>query len=635
MTGPVLPLPRSEGAPQLIRDLFIISMALFKLCLNSQSRLWDSFKLGEIWLSGLLDLISWLVPIAPPELDRSSGYSPTYDSTMVTLSIAIGVLGSYAAFALAEQTRASLTRNEWLSWLAGGGIVLGGAIWTLHFVGMLAWHVPIPIQYDFLTTLLSALPAIAAGSIMLAVISVKNPSTSAIVGGGVLMGLGIGTMHYAGMNAIIVETLIYYDPFYFLASVGAAVSLSILALFVKSAVVNAEGAPYRVVRIFGASVLMGAAIAVTHYTGMAAAICISPQGVALGESNTVFLAVAVSLASTVLLLFAILAGQLGKRLRSIPRLKQEIERRRVAERALEASREALAVSHFELENRVEQRTRELLLEVKERELAEQKLLEALREVQQANEMKSRFLSHVSHELRTPLNGIIGYLEYLSSGAYRTMEVEKVEEIFSDILGASNHLLSLIEDVLDLARIEAGKQEVHPEELRVEDAVQASVSLVAPDLENKCISLRVKHDDPDAVVKCDAKHLRQILINVTANAIKYTSPNSVIEVYSKNSGVDGIEISVTDNGQGIPASELPLVFKEFERSEGAMVSTNEGAGLGLPLSLRLTEINGGTLILESEEGKGTKVTVILPSAGAESSAANLPAFKAVSAVLPIQ
>lgn len=556
----------------------------------------------------LLETTGRVLAFLGPDLDPESALSTDYDSALVALSILIAVFGSYAAFALVEQTRASRSRRERFAWLAGGALALGSGIWTMHFLGMLAWRLPIPVNYDPVLTALSAVPAIGAGAIMLTVMSRRDPSALQIVTGGTFMGAGIGIMHYSGMAAVRMEAMIYYDPTRFALSIAVAVILSTVALRMKTAVVRSSSLKRQQTALIAAAVIMGCAIAIMHYTGMWASFCFSRPGAAVSGAETRYLAITVGLAASFLLAFAILASQVGGRLRVIPHLQDEIETRHRIEQELQESKDALARSHAELETRVEDRTRELSIEIAERKRVEEQLISALRETDRANQLKSQFLSHMSHEFRTPLNGIIGYLELLSTDACLNMSREKIQSVISDIHGAGTHLLSLINNVLDMSRIEAGMEDISPDTINLSEAIPICVDVVSMSAAKKRIDVQYNGLVDSPTITCDPKHFSQVMINLISNAVKYTDSGGTVEIGVTREEDGKTAISVRDNGCGIDEQEFSRVFRAFERSDNAMISTNSGTGLGLPLAKRLAELNNGSISLESELNKGTIVTI---------------------------
>ncbi len=560
-------------------------------------------------MDDFLQIVDMAVRFVGPGDSPSLALETTHDPYLVGLSVAIAVFASYAAFVLALQMRASTRRWERLTLLGFGALALGGGTWTMHFLGMLAWQLATPVNYDIAITALSAVPAIASGAISLYVIGFRGHDRfSDSLVGGVLMGTGIGVMHYSGMAALRMEAVVLYDPLIFGLSILVAVAFSTGSLHLATMTINRLPAHRAHHGVIGAACLMGVAISIMHYTGMAASFCFAAPSLKVDGVDVRNLALIVGFVSLFILTLTIIASQVARRLRIIPILEHEIAKRQKVEAELRVNREALSKSHDELEERVRQRTRELEQEITERKRMEVELVLAIRDAEKANKMKSAFLSHMSHEFRTPLNGILGYLELLSSDICRTYDHDKIQSIVSEIYKAGTHLSTLINDVLDLSRIEAGMEEVHAEELEVAPAVRKCLDLVNIVAGKKEIGVHVTEDASPIHVSCDSKHFKQILINILSNAINYTPVGGHVHIGMEADDDGFASITVRDTGVGIHRSDIARVFREFERSENAMVSTGSGTGLGLPLTKRLIEMNGGTIELDSEVGVGTTVTI---------------------------
>ena len=243
--------------------------------------------------------------------------------------------------------------------------------------------------------------------------------------------------------------------------------------------------------------------------------------------------------------------------------------------------------------------------------AEAALMADRDKAQEVSRAKSSFLANMSHEFRTPLNGIIGYLDLLSSDMSKGFSPEKVHHIIEDVHAASKHLLTLVNDILDLSRIEAGMEDHRPEVMDVRTAASAAVDVMQVLAEKKSINLILQIDGEVPRVVADPKHVNQILINIVSNAIKYSRANGRVEVSVLSPNEGQVSIVVSDHGVGIAEKDIVRVFDKFERGSASTITSEGGTGLGLPLSKRLLEMNGGTIDLESKRGVGTKVTITLP------------------------
>ena len=244
-------------------------------------------------------------------------------------------------------------------------------------------------------------------------------------------------------------------------------------------------------------------------------------------------------------------------------------------------------------------------------LADEALRAARDEAERANRAKSEFLSAMSHELRTPMNAILGFGQLLESGATQGLR-EGHEGYVREIQRAGEHLLELINDVLDLARVEAGKQQISMEPVQVSTLVDECLSLMQPMARMRGIRLPdASHVSCDCCVAADRTRLKQVLLNLMSNAIKYNRTDGSVEIACAADG-NGVRISVTDTGQGLSPEQCQRLFKAFERL-GAESSAIEGAGIGLALSKRLVELMHGSIGLDSAVEQGSTFWVRLARA----------------------
>jgi len=230
----------------------------------------------------------------------------------------------------------------------------------------------------------------------------------------------------------------------------------------------------------------------------------------------------------------------------------------------------------------------------------------------ANRAKSDFLANMSHELRTPLNAIIGFAEVLQDQYFGQLN-EKQRKYVDNINTSGRHLLGLINDILDLSKVEAGKMELEPENLFLKkDLLEPSLIL----LQEKALkhNIRLSLDvqpQADINIAADLKKLKQIMFNLLSNAVKFTPDGGGVEVSAKLAAADFIEISVKDTGIGIKPADLSKLFQTFSQIESAYTKTVEGTGLGLALTKKLVELHGGKIRVESEFGKGSKFIFTIP------------------------
>ena len=228
---------------------------------------------------------------------------------------------------------------------------------------------------------------------------------------------------------------------------------------------------------------------------------------------------------------------------------------------------------------------------------------------EANRAKSLFLAHMSHEFRTPLNAIIGFSEFVLINPNNVLKEAKTREYVADIHQSGRQLLSLINDVLDLAKIESGKREMHDEELDLDALVLECIRVLKPQISRKL--LEVQNVPSRIALIVDGRSMRQILTNLLSNAVKFTNQGGRITIATEHQ-VDGFAITVTDTGCGIAPTDIEKVLQPFGQVDTAVNRTTSGTGLGLSIVQKLIEMHGGNLKIDSEPGRGTRVTVVLPS-----------------------
>lgn len=285
----------------------------------------------------------------------------------------------------------------------------------------------------------------------------------------------------------------------------------------------------------------------------------------------------------------------------ITALKRQAERLQSKERTLRQNMQDLRASRQQIEMQAQQFV----------ELAEAYWIEKER-AEDANRIKSEFLANVSHELRTPLNAIIGFSDLMTSQTFGPLGHRNYSDYASGIRESGGYLLSVISDILDMANIESGRVTLDPVDLDLSRAVRRTVEKHTLRAAEGDIKIAVHTDDTMPTIQADETAMRQVLDNLVSNAVKFSQPHGRITVLAMQR--EGrAEIVVGDDGIGIPREALRKLGKPFEQVKSQLVRDHKGSGLGLAISRSLVEMHGGTLDIDSSEGKGTTVTVRLPFA----------------------
>ena len=253
-----------------------------------------------------------------------------------------------------------------------------------------------------------------------------------------------------------------------------------------------------------------------------------------------------------------------------------------------------------------------IVDVSERERLFRDERAARAEAERANKAKTDFLATMSHELRTPLNAIAGYAELMEVGIHGPV-TEKQRESLMRIQRSQRHLLSLINDVLNFAKLSAGRVTYEITDVPVDDAVRTVEELVTVHLQGKSLEFVRSDCDDGRVVRADPDKLQQILLNLLSNAIKFTDDGGRVRIGCADDGDGVVAITVTDTGMGIPEDRLQQIFEPFVQVDRGLTSRHEGTGLGLSISRDLARGMGGDISVRSELGRGSEFTVTLPAA----------------------
>ena len=242
----------------------------------------------------------------------------------------------------------------------------------------------------------------------------------------------------------------------------------------------------------------------------------------------------------------------------------------------------------------------------------QRLGEAKGVAEKASRAKSEFLAHMSHELRTPLNAIIGFAEVMRLELLGPLGRARYREYISDIHQSGQHLLSLIDDVLDMSRIEAGRFELHEQPVDLAATSDGALTLVRPVAERSGVSLLANEASLQALLHADERALKQMLVNLLTNAIRFTPTGGTVRLAARLNAEGELEVAVADTGVGMTPREIEDSILPFVQVDSRLARRTPGSGLGLPITKRLIEMHGGRLALESAPDRGTTATLYFPA-----------------------
>jgi diguanylate cyclase len=497
-------------------------------------------------------------------MNHAVGMHGTHDPLLVGLSILIAVLASYTALTLAGRLRTAERRGQ-IFWLGAAAVALGGGIWSMHFVAMLAFSLDMPIDYNAGLTVASLVAAIVVAGAALYTVHRWNAKRASIVVAGTFAGFGVATMHYVGMAAMQMPATISYDPTLFTASIVIAVVAATAALWLAF---NLEAAWHKVAAAF----VMGAAIAGMHYTGMAATIftpLLDAPSTAGSAISPYGLASAVAAASIAIFGLGIAAALVDRRFTN--QLQRElIERRKIEVELREANRN--------LQGAMEKlSTTERLATI------------------------GQIAATVGHELRNPLASIRSSMELLRK---QTSGKELgVERALDRIDRNTDRCANIISDLLNFARKKELVSEPTPlaawlTDILDEHTLPAEVALHR--------DLRATDEIP-----VDRQKLRQVIVNLIDNATQAMTatdwqPAQARHIIVRTESVDrGVRLSVVDNGPGIAPDVLPRIF------EPLFTTKTFGIGLGMPMVKQIVELHQGTIAVDSTIGQGTTIQIWLP------------------------
>lgn len=486
-----------------------------------------------------------------------------YIAGLVAFSVVIAVLAAYTALDLSGRIYANAGRARGI-WLAGVALTMGIGIWSMHFVGMLALALPMRVEYGLSYVAASMLFAIGAAAFALWIAIRPSVRQAELMVAAIVMGIAIAGMHYIGMAGMMMPARIEYDPLLFWLSIAIAVIVSYVALSLTRRLRADSSRRIRAARL-AASVVMGVAISGMHYTGMAAAHFMPmPDAMAFPNASLppAVLAGLIGVASILLVGLALLAAMLDRVVRS-----------RLVEAQLRAEKDAAV---------------------------------------ETNRAKSEFLSNMSHELRTPLNSIIGFSNILLKNKTGNLRESDTMQL-SRIAANGKHLLGLINEVLDLSKIEAGKVDLEMTWVDVATVIRETLEEIAPQAEALDVLLVAEIPAHVDTLHADVVRFKQIIVNLVSNAIKFTRGGRVtVRITTDPVTRRPVRIDVIDTGIGIPKDRLTTVFEAFRQADASTTRQYGGTGLGLTITRSLAELMGWSIEVASEVGVGTTFSVLLSS-----------------------
>jgi NO-binding membrane sensor protein with MHYT domain len=472
-----------------------------------------------------------------------------YNLWLVFTSIAVAILASYTALDLAARIPAARGAGA-KAWLVGGAFAMGTGIWSMHFVGMLAFSLPISLGYDFAMTLLSMVAAIAASGVGLYIAGTRTAGWRTRTAAATVMGLGISSMHYIGMHAMQMFPPVRYDPLLVAASVGIAVLASNAALWIAYEL-RREGRYQRHAKL-AAAVAMGGAIAGMHYTGMAAAH-FAPDAVCLSRTllDSDWLAGAVTLVTMFILCSTLMLSILDAQM---------------------AVRTAF-------------------------------ILDSLATAKGENRAKDQFLAVLGHELRNPLAAISNASLILKSAKAGSQSWDVAQEI---IERQCANLKKIVDDLLDVGRVVGGKIALDVRVIDLDQCTQHALEAI------RTAGALAKHDvrytGVPVRVRGDKTRIEQIVTNLVNNAARYTPERGVIRIdVARRASVAILEVS--DTGVGMTPGVAARVFDPFFQADDGAHRSKGGLGLGLTLVRQLAQMHGGDIeVFSAGPGKGSTFTV---------------------------
>jgi len=498
----------------------------------------------------------------------SNAVSGTYDYSLVTLSFFIAVLASYIALDLAGRLRSEIKNTLKVSWLIGGAVVMGTSIWSMHFIGMLAFTLPIPMYFDMFWTIASLIIAILSSGFALFMVRNEMQSNTRLVLAGIFLGLGIVTMHYTGMEAMEINIDILYFRGLFLLSVIIAIVASEIALWLLLQSNRGSIQQQMRLKILGALV-MGAAICGMHYTGMASAVFIPrieniPGATYLIEHHglTPYVALITGAVIGIALIFS--------NYRQLVLLSTALENTHAMQNQLVQS-EKMA-------------------------------------------MVGQLAAGVAHEVNNPISWILGNLNYLNDNLGKLRErrspalennILKFEEVITESIHGGMRIRDIVRDLKVFSRTDSIIEQI----VNIHDILDSAINMAMPSFKYR-VTIEKNFCDYLPQLMANNGKLHQVFLNMIVNAAQsmneedLQSNKIMITTRCENSL---IQIDISDTGSGIPKEILTRIFEPFFTTK----PLGEGTGLGLSICYEIIRKLGGKITVDSTVGVGTTFSIYLP------------------------
>ncbi len=493
-----------------------------------------------------------------------------HDPILVVLSFVTAFFAAFTAFHTGERIKMANGSARFI-WLGLAGVAMGGGIWSMHFIAMLAMRMDISVTYDIGLTFLSLAVAIGVTGLGFFILTrdsllPQQPIIRLFISGGV-MGGGVAAMHYTGMAAMNMAALIHYDPILVTVSVLIAMVASTVALWLT---LNVDVLWQRL----ASSLVMALAVCGMHYTAMAAstftaADCAADGGLDLAPLP---LAITVAAGTCVILLITLISTT--------------VDRRMTEARLAEINAQLLETIHA--------------LEI------------AHAQTTAADRAKADFLANMNHELRTPLNAIIGFSELLRAQTLGPLGNPTYTNYADYIHMGGSRLMNVLDHIFEVVRLQSGGVALDDNLTDLmalaDHTVQRTRDETPYDTAHITTSL---HANVPPIVLCDRTLIRRALGNIIENAIKYSPPHSPIEIGVRTYGDGHASIHIKDRGEGIATADINRILTPFGHGENTLARRHQGAGLGLTLAKLYIELHGGWLEIISEPKNGTIVSLHFP------------------------